>query len=133
MTLSQPRTVPVPPLDELLARVTVHFLGRGRIRFHLDFRGDPFLCDAMRRELQRHGGAHLVSYSSRTRTALITSAPAQARRGQIAESLLRGVKEFIGSMGDATSATIATTSLLRRSSRTITAMTMMTITDTNTT
>ncbi len=82
------------PLDELLGRVTVRFFVPGRIRFHLDFVGDAFLRDAMRRELQRHGGVRLESYSSRTRTALVTYHPERTTPTEVAESLFRGVKEF---------------------------------------
>jgi manganese/zinc-transporting P-type ATPase C len=84
----------LPPLDELLLRVTVRFYVPGRIRFHLDFPGDAFLRDAMRRELQRHGAVRLESYSSRTRTVLVTYHPERTRPDEVAESLLRGVKEF---------------------------------------
>ncbi len=84
----------LPSLDELLSRVTVQFYIPGRLRFHLDFPGDAFLRDAMRRELQRHGGVRLESYSSRTRTALVTYHPERTSPAAVAESLLRGVKEF---------------------------------------
>ncbi|MCU1277939.1 MAG: Lead, cadmium, zinc and mercury transporting ATPase [bacterium] len=94
MTSHRGALAALPSLDELLARVTVQFYVPGRLRFHLDFRGDAFLRDAMRRELQRHGGVRLESYSSRTRTALVTYHPERTSPAAIAESLLRGVKEF---------------------------------------
>ncbi len=81
-------------LEELLARVTVKAFVPGRIRFRLDFPGDAFLRDALRRELQRIHSVRLVSYSSRTRTALVFYHPAQVDRVEVGEAVCRGVKEF---------------------------------------
>lgn len=90
----EPSTPALPSLEELLARVSVQFFIPGRIRFHLDFVGDAFLRDSVRRQLQRHGGVRLESYSSRTRTALVTYDPLRGDPTLVAESILRGVREF---------------------------------------
>ena len=58
-------------VDDLLDRISVKSFAPGRIRFRLDFKGDAFLRDAIRRELQRLPSVRLASYSSRTRTALV--------------------------------------------------------------
>jgi len=81
-------------LADLLAQITVKAFVPGRIRFHLAFKGDAFLRDAIRRELQRIASVRLASYSSRTRTALVFYDPAQVDKIEVAEAICRGVKEF---------------------------------------
>ncbi|WP_394828790.1 heavy metal translocating P-type ATPase [Pendulispora albinea] len=81
-------------LDELLARISVKAFVPGRIRFRLDFKGDAFLRDAIRRELQRIASVRLASYSSRTRTALVFYNPSRADKVEVAEAICRGVREF---------------------------------------
>lgn len=81
-------------LDHLLARITVKAFVPGRVRFRLDFAGDAFLRDAIRRELQRLDSVRLETYSSRTRTALVSYDPKRRGPREVAEALCRGVKEF---------------------------------------
>ncbi|WP_394839642.1 cation-translocating P-type ATPase [Pendulispora rubella] len=81
-------------LPDLLRQITVKAFVPGRIRFHLDFKGDAFLRDAMRRELQRIHSVRLASYSSRTRTALVFYDPDQVKPVDVAEAICRGVKDF---------------------------------------
>jgi cation-transporting P-type ATPase C len=87
-------------LAEVLARITIRSFAEGRIRFHLDFAGDAFLRDALRRELQRVPSVRLATYSSRTRTALVFYDRERASPPEVAEAVCRGVKEFLRVHGE---------------------------------
>ncbi len=81
-------------VDHLLDCVTVQNQSAGRIRFHLDFKGDEILQDCLRREVGKLEHAKLRSYSIRTRTALVTYESAKVDEVQVTVAMLAGVREF---------------------------------------
>jgi cation-transporting P-type ATPase C len=74
--------------------VSVVSYAPGRIRFHLEFKGDEILADTLRRELQRIESVRLETYSVRTRNALVTYDASRTTDVAVATALLRGVREF---------------------------------------
>lgn len=81
-------------MEHLLDAVSVRSYLRGRIRYHLGFKGDEVLADTLRRELRKVDSVRLEAYSVRTRNALVSFNPAVVTDLEVTAALLRGVREF---------------------------------------
>ncbi len=80
--------------EHLYELVSIIFRSAGRIRFKLDFGGDEILSDTLRRELHKVHSVKLESYSTRTRSALVTYDALQISELDVVIALFRGIREF---------------------------------------